>query len=271
MRSIQIICFLFVVLASCDATIFQMVPNSFGQKAYEIDTSDKYRIKHEEDLQAKSQPNLVEEVLKTTKIIEGREGCTWSRFTSLLDLLRKDKYPIPILVKIAIAKQFSACDNKVIDLPLDDGLDSNLRDQLTRFKSKIDKDHEFSPKTYAAAALSFMKENGVNMKDLAKKSKKEGELIFRETFFREMDFCFEVDRRLSHYYEFIDQVARPTTNLESAFPIIADRFRLGRVCRIFANNNPEVVKIAFKKTMGKWYNFKHAMKEIEKEDHRWDE
>lgn len=260
MRSLALICVVVYALVGHATAYFELVPDSMGKKAYDMDISDATR--YEQELRSNSNSKLVEQTLEVTKVTEGKEGCTWSHFTDLLDLLKKAKtHPVPQLIKIALARQFETCGNEVAELPAGDGLTPDERNRLTQFRSKVEGADINNLKSIAKATLMFLKEDlNLTFKHI-KKHSGDKELEFNKIFYAEMDFCFKVDDKLHHYYEFVDQLSGPKVKLADKSPLIAERVGLGLACRAFVNNQQKIKELAFKKTMGKWYNMKKSISE----------
>lgn len=264
MRPSALICALVAVHV---AAAFELASDDLGKKAYQMADVDGLSL--EEELREKGKPESVEKLLEATKVVEGAEGCSWSRFQELIELLRTEKsYPSPLLIKKALANQFNACGNKATDLPADDGLTPEERNSLAQFSKRMKPENYDNQKLMAMNVLAYLKEDrSLTFKHIKKNDNER--IAFGGIFYKEMDFCFKIDNKLRPYYVFADQLSEPWTyssTFGTTMPQVVERIQMGLICRAFVDGNKKIEEIAFKKTMGKWYNFKKAFKEITSED-----
>lgn len=227
-------------------------------KAWLSTVTDEYKKSLESDLVKNVKDAMLAK--RVQELISDDRGCSWTSFTQLLDMLEHQTYPIPVLVTIAFAKQLEACNNEVTDLPDVDGLDSAERYRLSLFAERtkdLNLHSSNGVKAMADACLKFMK------KDLRLSSAqiKKDNMVFRKTFFEQMNFCFTIESKLHHYFEFVHQVGGFGSDQLGKIPKIAERAKLGYNCHIFVNNNQKIVDKAYRQ-IAKWATMKKDLKEF---------
>lgn len=252
---------------------FEFVTGAIGPKAHQQDYCNVDRARMEIEMRAQMDPETYRRVYLGTRVLEVEEGgCTWTRFMRLHDLLNNEKTSRErALVRIAIAKQFLECHSVVTDLPEDDGVTPSEKEALSLLSKRITQDKYDDLKLMAMNALAYLKEDR-NLTFEHVKETKDKRREFHDIFRREMDFCFQVDKKLNRYYWFVDELTGPTQiwtwekTYAKTMPALMSRIKLGLICRAFLDQHVAIEEIAFKKTMGKWYNFKKTIKEITSDD-----